>query len=84
MYNIQNKALTKILYKSIIVSERGARPHEGGTNMNWYEVYSGVNGWDVYKVTDNGQCYQLVYRAKTQKGAEGWVKRKNGWLRRSK
>ena len=52
--------------------------------MNWYEVYSGINGWDVYKVTDNGQCYQLVYRAKTQKGAEGWVKRKNGWLRRSK
>jgi hypothetical protein len=84
MYNIQINILTNIHNKSIIVSERGARPHEGGINMSWYEVYNGVNGWDVYKVMENGNCYQLVYHAKTQKGAEGWVKRKNGWLRRSK
>ena len=50
--------------------------------MTWYKIYNGVNGWDVYKVTDNGQCYQRVYCAKTKKGAEGYVRRKNGWLRR--
>ena len=26
--------------------------------MTWYKIYNGVNGWGVYKVTDNGQCYQ--------------------------
>ena len=50
--------------------------------MNWYQIYQGINGWDVYHVTNNGQCYQLVYRARTEKGAEGYVRRKNGWLRR--
>lgn len=50
--------------------------------MNWYEIYhSPTKGtWDVYKVTGNGQCYQLCKVLKTEAGARGFAKKH--WVKR--
>lgn len=37
----------------------------------WYVAY----GCDVYKVTENGQCYQLYKTFKTERAAANWVAR---------
>ena len=41
----------------------------------WYVIYAGRDGWDVYKVTEGGQCYMMFKRFKTKKGAENWAKK---------
>lgn len=47
--------------------------------MKWYEVYEGLNGWDVYEVTGGGQHYVMFKRFKTKKGVENWAKKQ--WYR---
>ena len=50
--------------------------------MNWYEIYHNASKgtWDVYKVTSNGQSYQLCKVLKTEKGAQGFAKKH--WVKR--
>ena len=50
--------------------------------MIWYEVmYSASrNIWDVYKVTENGSCYQMFKQFKTEQGAKNFAKKH--WVRR--
>ena len=50
--------------------------------MNWYEIHYSAcsNTWDVYKVTDNGQNYELYKVFKTETGAQGFAKKH--WVRR--
>ena len=50
--------------------------------MNWYEIYySAVRGtWDVYRVTGNGQSYQLCKVYKTEAGARSFAKKH--WVRK--
>lgn len=43
--------------------------------MIWYEIYRGSNQWDVYKMTDNGQCYMLFKVFKTEQGARNFAKK---------
>ena len=38
-------------------------------------MYYVAVGCDVYKVTENGNCWQLYKRFKTEKGAQNWVAR---------
>ena len=50
--------------------------------MNWYEIYHSPNKgtWDIYKVTENGGCYQLCKVLKTESGAQSFAKKH--WVRR--
>lgn len=50
--------------------------------MNWYEIQhiKATGMWNVYKVTENGQCYQLCKVLKTEAGARGFAKKH--WVRR--
>lgn len=44
--------------------------------MKYYEIWQGHDGiWQIYEVTEYGQCYQLIKTFKTKKGAEGWAKK---------
>ncbi len=50
--------------------------------MNWYEVHYSAfrNTWDVYKVTGNGQSYELCKVFKTEAGARNFAKKH--WVKR--
>ena len=47
--------------------------------MIWYEVYHG-EFWDVYKVTENGRCYTMHKRFKTEAAVRNFAKKH--WVRK--
>lgn len=48
--------------------------------MNWFEIHNYHGVWNVYKVTENGQCYTLFKQFKTEAGAKTFAKKH--WVRR--
>ena len=50
--------------------------------MIWYEIHHSVaqGTWDVYKVTNNGQCYRLCKVLKTETAVRNFSK--THWVRR--
>lgn len=48
--------------------------------MKYYEIWKNPKGiWEVFEVTEYGQCYCLYKTFKTEKGAKGWARRQ--WYR---
>lgn len=42
--------------------------------MIYYVAYKSRDGWDIYKVTENGQCYTMFKRVKTEKAVDNFAK----------
>lgn len=48
--------------------------------MIWYVAYACSEGWEIYKVTNNGQTYTRYKVIKTQKALDNFSR--THWLRK--